>query len=134
MIRKPSKATVPSGLTKKINIARANASICRVEDFALYANSGEFFYQCRKYIYVAKFGEEKEEGRWTSEFLVSISRVRLMEEILAQICKMTALITGSQRGVLPPYRELENNTKISPQNYLFVALLGRNLEGGGMLH
>jgi hypothetical protein len=42
---------------------------------------------------VAKLGEEKEEGGSGPEFLVSISRVRLLEEILAEICKMTALIT-----------------------------------------
>jgi hypothetical protein len=78
MVKIPSHATVPG-------------SICRVENFALNANSGEIL--TVRETYVAKLGEEKEEGGAGPEFLVSISRVRLMEEILAEICKMTALIT-----------------------------------------
>jgi hypothetical protein len=41
MVKKPSNATVTSGLTKQNNIARAKASICSVEDFALNAISGK---------------------------------------------------------------------------------------------
>jgi hypothetical protein len=67
MVKIPSHATVPSGLTKKINNARAKASICSVEDFALYANSGTklFFLPVQEIhtVYLAKLGEEKEEGR-----------------------------------------------------------------------
>jgi hypothetical protein len=57
-----------------------------------------------------------------------------MEEILAEICKMTVLITTGAKEVSSLLRELENNSKVSPQNYLFMALLGRKLEGSGMLH
>jgi len=71
---------------------------------------------------VAKLGEEKEEGGAGPEFLVSISRVRLMEEILAEICKMTALITTGAKEMFSLLRELENNTKVYPQNYLFLWL------------
>ncbi len=82
--------------------------------------------------YVAKLGEEKEEGLWTSEFLVSISRVRLMEEILAEICKMTALITTGAKEVSSLLRELENNTKVSPQKLPFYGSVRK--ESGGRWH
>ncbi len=84
---------------------------------------------------MAKLGEEKEEGRWTwipSFYLPcpshggNIGR-NMQDDRSDNYCR-------SQRGVLPPYRELESNTKVCPQNYFFMALLGRNLAGGGMLH